>query len=191
VLEAIHNEQQRLVVVDLEVLIDDPLQLNGITLHFWRVDGMGNLAVGAKQSTPIDLQALWVAHEAELHREPKESRQRFEDAGNPLYFLLLRQIGHNFRRRVRAIPKAHQRIGKRSVRVHGYMPGDVMEDVRFRQIVQRVDVPDGDGGGKLTIAQAVKEQKSRHIATDRFGLEARKRAEEAVDLFQSRNVGLI
>jgi hypothetical protein len=32
-LEIVHDEQQRLVVVDLEVLVDDPLELQRIALH--------------------------------------------------------------------------------------------------------------------------------------------------------------
>jgi len=45
VVEAVHHEEQRLVVVDLEVLVDDPLELDGVALHLGRVDAVRDLAV--------------------------------------------------------------------------------------------------------------------------------------------------
>src|SRR3954470_420526 len=42
VVERVHDEQQRLIVVDLEVLVHHPLQLDRIALHHGRVDGGGD-----------------------------------------------------------------------------------------------------------------------------------------------------
>ena len=44
-IERIHDEQQWLIVVDLEVLVDHPFQLDRVTLDVRRVDRMRNLAV--------------------------------------------------------------------------------------------------------------------------------------------------
>src|SRR6476620_532040 len=42
VIEGIHDEQQRLVVVDLESLVDSPLELDRIALYVGRYDGVLN-----------------------------------------------------------------------------------------------------------------------------------------------------
>ena len=55
-IEGIHDEQQRLVVIDLEALIDGPFQLDRIALHFGRFDGVRDFAVGAEQPAAVDLQ---------------------------------------------------------------------------------------------------------------------------------------
>ena len=43
-IEGIHNEQQRLVVVDLETLVDRPFQLNRVALDLGRIDRVLDLA---------------------------------------------------------------------------------------------------------------------------------------------------
>ena len=91
------------------------------------------------------------------------------------------------RRRVRAFAEAHQRVGEVPVGVHRHVAGDVVEDVRLGQVVELVAVADGDGGGKLAVAQAVEEQERRNVAADRLGLEAGERAQEPVDVFEPRN----
>src|SRR4051812_40352396 len=45
VVERIDDKEQRLIVVDLKVLVDDPLELNGVSLYLGRVDRIRNLSV--------------------------------------------------------------------------------------------------------------------------------------------------
>ena len=45
VLEVIHHEEQRLVVIDLEVLVHDPFHLDRMALHGGRLDAVHDLAV--------------------------------------------------------------------------------------------------------------------------------------------------
>ena len=52
VLERVHDEQQRLVVVDLGSLVDQPFELRRIPLHLVRFDGVLELAIGAEQAAP-------------------------------------------------------------------------------------------------------------------------------------------
>ena len=53
VIEAIDYEQDRLVVVDLRHLIDDPLELDRVPLRLAALDGVLELAVGAEQSAAV------------------------------------------------------------------------------------------------------------------------------------------
>src|SRR5688572_8396400 len=89
VIERVHDEQQRLVVVDLEVLVDHPLQLDGIPLHLGRIDRVGDLAVGAEQAAAVHLESVAAPHQPELDGEPEEPRHRLEDAADPPDALLL------------------------------------------------------------------------------------------------------
>ena len=45
VVEGFHREQERLLMIDLEILIDHPFELDGIPLDFRRLDRVGDLAV--------------------------------------------------------------------------------------------------------------------------------------------------
>ena len=72
---------------------------------------------------------------------------------------------------MRALAKAHQRLGERPVRMHRNMAGDIVEDVRFGKIVEGGAVADRDRGGKLAVAQAVEEEKGRDVSAHRLRLE--------------------
>ena len=67
-----------------------------------------------------------------------------------------------------AVAEANQGVGKCPVGVHRHVTGDVVEDVRLRQIIERRAVPDGDRGGKFAVAQAVEEQEGRDVAAHRL-----------------------
>lgn len=58
VVERIHNEQQRLVMIDLESLIDRPFKLNRIALHLRRVNGMFDLTERTQQPAAINLEPV-------------------------------------------------------------------------------------------------------------------------------------
>src|ERR1051325_5262359 len=96
------------------------------------------------------------AHQAELNGKPEEAGQRFEDADHPASLLLLiTDSRNNFRSRMRAVPESDQRIRELPVRMHGHMAGNVVEDVRLRQVVQPVEITYRDRCGKLAIPQTV------------------------------------
>jgi hypothetical protein len=67
------------------------------------------------------------------------------------------------------------------------VPGDVVEDVRLGQVVERGAVADGDGGGKLAVPQAIEEQEGGNVPAHRLRLEAGERAEKSVDVLQLRH----
>ena len=71
--------------------------------------------------------------------------------------------------------------------MHGDVAGDVVEDVRFRQVVHAVDGTDGDGGGEFAAAQAVEEEESGDVAADRLGLKSGERLQAPIDLAEARN----
>ncbi len=68
------------------------------------------------------------------------------------------------------------------------MAGDVVEDVRLRQIVELAAVADRNRRGKRPSAQAVKELVRGDITGDGLGAEAAERAEEFVDVIQLRDI---
>src|ERR1700733_6968612 len=79
--ERIHDEQQRLVVIDLETLIDGPFELDRIALYFRRFDGMRDLAIRTQQATAVDSKPVHTAHQAKLDGEPEKPCHGFDDAG--------------------------------------------------------------------------------------------------------------
>ena len=98
-----------------------------------------------------------------------------------------RIAGDQFRRRVRALAEADQRLGERAVGVHRHVAGDVVEDVRLGQVVELVGRPDGDGGREFAVAQAVEEQECRNVAADRLRLESGQRLQKPVDVLEARD----
>src|SRR4051794_34731213 len=52
-IEGIDDEEQWLVMIDFEILIDDPFELDRIALYFRRINGVRNFAVGAQESAAI------------------------------------------------------------------------------------------------------------------------------------------
>src|SRR5690242_13571659 len=158
--EGVDDEQKRLIVIDLEVLVDDPLQLDGIALNLGRLNGVRNLTVGAEQAAAVNLEIAVPPHQPELDGKPEKSGHRLEDAGDPPnFFFFVFNPRDDLRSRMGAVPEAYQRIGKRPVRVHRDMARNVVEDVRLRQIIQRRPVADRDGGRKFPTAKTVKEEK--------------------------------
>ena len=71
----------------------------------------------------------------------------------------------------------------------GTCPAMSWKDVGLGQVVERGAVPNGDGGGKLAVSQAVEEEKRGDVAAHRFGLEPGERAEKSVDVLQPRHPG--
>src|SRR5436190_22012259 len=87
-----------------------------------------------------------------------------------------------------AVAEPHQRLREMPVSVHGDLSGDVVENVRLRQVIELVGPADRDGGWELAIAQAVKKDKRRNVPAYRLGLKARERFQKAVHIGQPWNV---
>src|SRR5207302_10477941 len=105
-------------------------------------------------------------------RKPEEARHRLDDAGQTMYTrLFVTDPGNQVCGCVRAFSKADQRLSEMPVGVHGDMARDVMENIRLGKVVQLVGAPDGDGGGELAIAKAVKEKEGGNVSTHRLRLE--------------------
>ena len=102
------------------------------------------------------------AHQAEFHGKPEEARHGAHDAGEAADALrIVADARGDLRGGDGAFAETHQGIGELPVGVHGDVAGDVVEDVRFRQVVHVVGGTDGDGGGKLAAAQAIEEEECR------------------------------
>ena len=68
----------------LEVLVDQPLQLNRIALHRWRFDTVGDLAIRTQKPAAVNLEApSSSAHQPEFDGEPVQSLQ-----GNQFCFIV-------------------------------------------------------------------------------------------------------
>src|SRR5207245_8662121 len=79
VIERVDDEQQRLVMMDLERLVDRPLELDRVALHVGRIDRVLDLAVRAEQPASIHTQAAPRRHHAEFDGEPKEPSHRCDN----------------------------------------------------------------------------------------------------------------
>ena len=101
--------------------------------------------------------------------------------------LLIAHSGHQFGRGVGALAEAHQRLGEGRIGMHRNVARDVVEDVRFGQVVQLVGCADGDGGGELAVAQAVEKQERGNIAAHRLGLKSGQRAQKSIDVVKLRH----
>ena len=125
VIEGIDDEQQRLVVVDLEPLVDRPFELNGIPRYFLGADRMLDFAIRAEQSAAINAEPMFRSHQPEFHGEPEEARHGFDDAGQPVHLLgFIVNPGYEFRCRVCTFAESHQSFRKRTVGMHGHVTGD-------------------------------------------------------------------
>jgi hypothetical protein len=60
------------------------------------------------------------------------------------------------------------------------MARNVMEDIRFGQVIQMIGLANGDGGGKFAIAEAIEKQECRNVACDCSCSEAGERRQEPV-----------
>jgi hypothetical protein len=139
VVEVVYDEQQRLVVIDFEVLVDDPFQLQRVALRAVVVDAMDNLSVRREQPRTVHLEVTrgGTTHQAELHREPEEALQRILDTGQAAQLLCtVGHRAHQFGGQMRAGTKADQCFRERRIRVHWHMPGDVMKDIGLRQVIE-------------------------------------------------------
>ena len=70
---------------------------------------------------------------------------------------LVANARRDLRRGMRAVSKANEGFGEFRVGVHGDVAGDVVEDVGFRQVVQRLQGAHRYGGWELAFAQAIEE----------------------------------
>src|SRR5579863_6858707 len=75
-LERLDREQQWLMTVDLEALVDDPLELEWVPLHGRRIDRVRDLAMRAQEPAAIHLlpASIRPLHESEFDAEPEEPR---------------------------------------------------------------------------------------------------------------------
>src|SRR4051812_48039129 len=81
---------------------------------------------------------------------------------------------------MRAFAKAYKRFRKSTVGMHRNMTRDVVEDIRFRQVIQFVGWPYGNGRWKFAIAQTIKEQKRWNVPADSLRLKTRQRAKKPI-----------
>src|SRR5690606_1465669 len=120
-----------------------------------------------EQAAAVDLEVLPVPHEPELDGEPEEPGQCLHDAGeppDPLRFTP--DLRDDLDRGVGAIAESDQGVRKGPISMHRHMAGNVVEYVRLGEVIERPRVPDGDGGGKFPITEAVEEQKRRNVSAD-------------------------
>ncbi len=190
-IERIDDEQQRLEVIDLEALVDHPFDLERVALHVGPVDGVGDLAIAGQQAAAVRLQVvaiLLAAHQAELDAEPEEARHRLDVAGEPAQLLVLVADGAGLLRcHGGRLAEPDQRAGKGRVGVHGDVAGDVVKDVGLGQVLQRLAVAHGDGGGELAPAQTIEEDVRRHVPADPARLEPGQRPHEPVHILEARH----
>src|SRR3954453_9577213 len=99
-------------------------------------------------------------------------------------FLGVANCARNTRRSVRAFSEADEGVSKFPVGVHGHMSGNVVEDVRFGQIVEPIAAPDRYGRREFAIAQAIKKHEARHVTADGAGAKPSERVQEAIDIFK-------
>src|SRR5579859_5955841 len=88
---------------------------------------------------------------------------------------------------VRAFPESHQGLGKVRVGVHGDVPGDVVENVRLRQIVELVGASNCDCGGEAPVAQTIEEHEGGHISAHSLGLESSQGTKEPINVSEARD----
>src|SRR5580658_1224319 len=98
--ERVDYEQQGLVVVDFELLVDDPLQLDWIALNARRCQRVRQFSVRAEKSAAVGAKVPTLPHQAKLDSEPEEPRHRFDNTAqvaNPLMLVLYSgyQIGRS------------------------------------------------------------------------------------------------
>src|ERR1700735_5334816 len=106
-IERIHGKQYRLKMIYFERLIDSPLELQGIALHFGGLNGVRDLAIGAQQAASINFEPVLAAHQPEFDGEPEKSRHGSKYAAEAMHSRLRiadarDQVGCG----VRALPEA-------------------------------------------------------------------------------------
>ncbi len=124
----------------------------------------------------------------EFDGEPEESRHGLNNVGKAAGTLaLVADAGGQLHCRVGAIPEAHQRVGKGPLGVHRDVASDIVEDIRFGQVIHSIRGPDGDGGRELAAAQAIEEEEAGHVAAHRLGLKSGQWRQPPVDVLQPGN----
>src|SRR3984893_976 len=73
------------------------------------------------------------------------------------------------------------------VGMHRDVSGDVVENIRFRQVIQASRLADSNGGGELAIAQAIEKQECGHISGNRSGAKTGQWRQEAINVVQARD----
>ena len=136
--KALDGEQQVMHLVHLDRSAQDLVE------HEWThlatfVEHVGALAVGADQSTAVHLYLAVLSNESELHGIPEDAPDPFQN----------RLIG-NARADLAVVGK---KIGKYRVRVHGYMAEDIVKDVGFGRVFERVAATQPGGGGEAACGQ--------------------------------------
>src|SRR5581483_3688113 len=96
--------------------------------------------------------------------------------------------GNQLRSRMRTFTEPDESFREMPVRMHRHVPGDVVKNVWFGQIIELVRTPDGDRSRKLAIPQAIEKQERRDVAANRFGLEPCQGLQEPVNILQTRNL---
>ena len=151
---------------------------------------MLDLAEGAQQAAAVDphVASRRRPHQPELDGEPEEPGHRPKNTGeraDPFHRIadFRNQCGGG----MRALAESDQRFREVRIGVHGDVPGDVVENIRFRQVIQPSRGANGDGGRKFAAAQAIEKQERRHVSGYRAGPESGQRRQEAVDVLQTWN----
>src|SRR5690349_21355518 len=126
-------------MVDLEALVDRPLELDWITLDLWRLEAMLKFSVRTQQAAAVSFEAAPGVHEAELDCEPEEARHGFDVACEALQTEMRIANGrYTLRGGVGTFSETHQRVRERPISVHRDVARDVMKDVGFGQVVQTI-----------------------------------------------------
>src|SRR5215831_6910971 len=128
---------------------------------------MLQFAVGTEQAAAIGADSVRAAaaHQAEFDGKPEESRHTAHQARELAHALgMVLDSGGHLGGSHGTLPEAHQDIGKRLLRVHRNMAGNVVEDVGFGEVVHATFRADGDGGGEFAASEAVEKEKSRDVA---------------------------
>lgn len=124
-------------------------------------------------------------HESEFDGEPEESGHAFDDAGESAdLFVFVFDGLDDFGGGSGAFSEADEGVGEGAVGVHGDVAGDVVEDIWFGEVVDFVGFADGDGGGEVSVSEAIEEEVGGDVSADGFSPEAGERVEEFVDVFE-------
>jgi hypothetical protein len=108
--------------------------------------------VGGDQAAAVHLDLAVLTDEAELDREPEETR-------------------HGKRVLLRGRPcgpgtELLEKVGEHRVRVQGNVPKDIVKNVGLGQVVELLPRADSERRGKPSLGQALKELMGRNEAAD-------------------------
>lgn len=175
-------------MINLEALINDPLKLDWVTLNVRRLDAIFNLAEAAEEATAVNTGSSMTpaTHKSKFDGKPEKTSQSFnyarEDAN--LFFFISNSLSH-FGGGMRAATEVNKGVRERIVCVHWNVTGNIVEDVGFRQIVERTRGADCNRSWEFTISKAIEEKKRRYITTYGFRAKTGERLEKAINIFQT------